>query len=201
MSTRSPVVLRDAVAEDAASLAALWCECAEAASGDGVEAFTHQTLWREPGVEEATTALALHLARPEKRIIVALVDEEIVGATVCDLSTLTPVTMTRILLVTEIQVSPRHRRRAVAATLLSAAASYGEEHDCEIVVAAIPSQAREPHRYLTKIGFSQVAVVRAIQASQLRSRLSSKATQSRETGKLIAVRRTLRRRQGARAAG
>jgi hypothetical protein len=61
--------------------------------------------------------------------------------------------------------------------------------------------AREPHRYLTKIGFTQVAAVRAIQASRLRSRLSSKATHSRDTGKLIAVRRTLRRRQDDRRSG
>jgi hypothetical protein len=52
------------------------------------------------------------------------------------------------------------------------------------------------HRYLTKIGFNQVAVLRAIESSKLRSRLTTKATNSRDTGKLIAVRRTLRRRQG-----
>jgi hypothetical protein len=40
------------------------------------------------------------------------------------------------------------------------------------------------------------AVLRAIQASKLRSRLTTRATNSRDTGKLIAVRRTLRRRQG-----
>ena len=114
----------------------------------------------------------------------------------CDLGTLTPINLTRVLIVTEIQVSPRFRRRHVASTLLSAAASYGEEHNCEIVVASIPAHAREPHRYLTKIGFNQIAVLRAIQASKLRSRLTSKATHSRDTGKLIAVRRTLRRRQG-----
>ena len=87
---------------------------------------------------------------------------------------------------------------SVASTLLSAAASYGEEHNCEIVVAAVPVHSREPHRYLTKIGFNQVAVLRAIQASKLRSRLTMKATNSRDTGKLIAVRRTLRRRTDAR---
>lgn len=116
----------------------------------------------------------------------------------CDVRTLTPVNMNMILVVTEIQVSPRHRRRNVASTLLSAAASYGEERDCEIVVASIPAHAREPNRYLTKIGFNQIAVLRAIQASKLRSRLTTRATNSRDTGKLIAVRRTMRRRQAER---
>ena len=198
MSSRHPVVLRDADREDAAALIALWSECA-AGVDEGSEAFTQQSLWREPDVPEAAAALDLALARPDKRIIVALVDGEVVGATVCDLSTLTPITLTRMLVVTEIVVSPRYRRRQVAATLLSAAASYGEESHCEIVVAAIPAHAREPNRYLTKIGFNQIAVVRAIQASKLRSRLTSRATKSRDTGKLIAVRRTLRRRQSERS--
>lgn len=197
MSVRPPIVLRDADREDAAALIALWAECAGASRDEGSEAFTQQSLWREPGVAEAASALELTLSRPDKRVIVALVDGEIVGATVCDVSTLTPINLTRILIVTEIQVSPRFRRKSVASTLLSAAASYGEDHNCEIVLAAIPVHSREPHRYLTKIGFNQVAVLRAIQSSKLRSRLTTKATNSRDTGKLIAVRRTLRRRQSA----
>lgn len=196
MPSRSPVVLRDATAADAPALAALWAECAEESGQEGHEAFTHQTMWHEPSAAEATEALELHLSQPDKRIIVALLDGEVVGATVCELSTLTPVTMTRVLRVTDIQVSPRHRRRSIALTLLSAAASHGEEHGVEVVIAAIPTQAREPHRYLTKIGFSQVAVIRAIQASKLRSQVSSRHTKSRDTGRLIAMRRTLRRRQG-----
>lgn len=195
MSSRPHIVLRDADRDDAGALVALWSECAAASRDEGSEAFTQQALWREPGVAEAGAALELNLARPDKRIILAVADGEIVGATVCDVSTLTPITLTRILIVTEIQVSPRFRRRSVASCLLSAAASYGEEHNCEIVVASIPVHSREPHRYLTKIGFNQIAVLRAIQSSKLRSRLSTKATNSRDTGKLIAVRRTLRRRQ------
>ncbi len=110
-------------------------------------------------------------------------------------NTLTPISLTRVLIVTEIQVSPRFRRRSVASMLLVGRRHHGEDHNCEIVVASIPAHSREPHRYLAKIGFNQIAIVRAIQASKLRSRLSGKATNSRDTGKLIAVRRTLRRRQ------
>lgn len=196
MSARPHVILRDATREDAAALVALWTECAGASKDEGSEAFTQQALWRQPGLAEAESALELTLSRPDKRVIVAVVDDEIVGATVCDISTITPINLTRILLITEIQVSPRFRRKSVASTLLSAAATYGEDKNCEIVVAAIPVHSREPHRYLTKIGFNQIAVLRAIQSSKLRARLSTKATNSRDTGKLIAVRRTLRRRQG-----
>ncbi|WP_332666669.1 GNAT family N-acetyltransferase [Aeromicrobium sp.] len=198
MSGRPHIVLRDADREDAHALVALWAECAGASQDEGSEAFTQQSLWREPGVAEAAAALEFNLGQRDKRIIVALIDGEIVGATVCTIGTLTPINLTRVLIITEIQVSPRFRRKSVASTLLSAAASYGEEHNCEIVVAAVPAHAREPHRYLTKIGFNQISTVRAIQASKLRSRLTMKATNSRDTGKLIAVRRTLRRRTDAR---
>ncbi|MEH3034511.1 MAG: GNAT family N-acetyltransferase [Aeromicrobium erythreum] len=194
MTARPQIVVRDADREDAAALVALWTECAAAGQDEGSEAFTQQALWREPGVAEAAAAMELHLAKPDKRIIVALVDGEVVGATVCDVSTVTPITLTKILVVTEIQVSPRFRRRSVASTLLGAAAAYGEERDCEFVVASIPAHSREPHRYLTKLGFNQIAVVRAIQASKLAARLTTKATNSRDTGRMIAVRRTLRRR-------
>ena len=198
MSSRHPIVVRDADREDAAALIALWSECAASSRDEGSEAFTQQMLWREPDVPEAAAALEFALRAPDKRIILALQDGEIVGATVCDIRTLTPVNMDRVLVVTELQVSPRFRRRTVASTLLSAALSYGEERDCEMVIASIPAHAREPNRYLTKIGFNQIAVLRGIQASKLRSRLSSRATKSRDTGKLIAVRRTMRRRRGER---
>jgi len=195
MSTRTQVVLREADREDAAALIALWAECAQAGPDEGSEAFTQQSLWREPDVPEAAAAIELNLSLPDKRMFVALSGGEIIGATVCDIRTLTPITLTRILLVTEIQVSPRFRRRSVAADLLSLVADYGDEKGCEIVVASVPSHARGPHRYLTKLGFNQIAIVRAISASKLQSRLSGKAVKSRDTGKLIAVRRTLRRRQ------
>ena len=197
MSNRAAIVLRDAEVEDAAALIRLWSECAAASRDEGSEAFTQQSLWREPEVAEAASALSLNLNSGDKRIIVALSDGEIVGATVCDVRTLTPISMTKMLTVTEIQVSPRYRRRSVASTLLAAVAAYGDEKGCELVVASIPAHAREPHRYLTKLGFSQIAVVRAITASKLQSRLSGRATSSRDTGKMIAVRRTLKRRQRA----
>ena len=141
MTTRLQVTLRDATCEDAAALIALWDECGRDAGDDGLGAVVPQSAWRTPSVAEAAEALALNLASPGKRIVLALADGEVVGATVCDLSTLTPITTTRVLRVTDIQVSPRFRRRSVAATLLAAVAAHGEEHDCQVVVAAIPVHA------------------------------------------------------------
>ena len=195
MSARPPIVLRDADREDAAALICLWRECAETSRAEGADALSSAARWREPGVAEAAAALELNLANTDKRIVVALVDGEVVGAVMCDIRTITPINLTRVLVVAELQVLPKFRRKSVASTLLSAAANYGEEFNCEVVATLTPAHAREPNRFLTKLGFSQVSVVRATQASMLRSKLSTKATNSRDTGKLIAVRRTLRRRQ------
>lgn len=194
MSVRMPIVLRDADREDAAALINLWRECAETSREEGSDVLSSTALWREPGVAEAAAALELNLANPDRRIIVALVEGELVGAVVCDINTMTPINLTRVLVVNGLQVLPAFRRKSVATTLLSAAANIGEEFNCEVVATLAPTYAREPNRFLTKLGFSQVSVVRATQASMLRSKLSTKATNSRDTGRLIAVRRTLRRR-------
>lgn len=195
MTVRPPIVLRAADREDAAALITLWRDCAETSREEGVDVLSSTALWREPGVAEAAAALELNLANPDKRIIVALVEGALVGAVMCDVSTTTPINLTRVLVVTELQVLPAFRRKSVATNLLSAAANYGEECNCEVVSTLTPAHAREPNRFLTRLGFSQVSVVRATQASMLRSKLSTRATNSRDTGKLIAVRRTLRRRQ------
>jgi len=192
---RPGVSLREAKPADAAELVALWSECAAANRSEGVEASAYANLWREPSVEEAEQALELTLSAPGRHMIVASVDDELVGVVLYQIGTITPLNLTRTLTVHELHVSPRFRRRSVAMSLLSAAEHAGEEHSCEVVVAVTPAHAREPNRYLTKLGFAQVATVRAIQASVLRSRLSTRTGASRDTGRLIAMRRTLRRRE------
>lgn len=195
MSSRSLITIRAADREDAAALIALWRECATTSRDQGVDTLAASALWQEPGVAEAAAALELNLASPDRRIFLALLEGEVVGVAMCGLITTTPINLTRVLVVTDLQVMPNCRRRSVASTLLAAAAKYGEEANCEVVAAISSAHSREPNRFLTKLGFSQVSTVRAIQASKLQAKFSTKATNSRDTGKLIAVRRTLRRRQ------
>lgn len=196
MLNRSQIVLRDATVADAAELVALWSECAAASADDGSEPFSQQMLWREPTVDEATKALSFHLEHRTRRVIIATHNERIVGVVAGDLTTLTPITNTRVLVVNDVQVAPAYRRRSVANMLLLAITSYGEENNCEIVMATVSAHAKESNRYLTKIGFSQIAVLRAIQTGKLQARLSRNDPHTRDTGRLVAVRRTLRRRTG-----
>ncbi|WP_293785720.1 GNAT family N-acetyltransferase [uncultured Aeromicrobium sp.] len=197
MAARSPVTLRDATTDDAEGLIGLWAACAAAAGDEDSEAFSQHMLWREPTRDEAVEALAFNFDQRARRIIVAVdEDAQIVGAVVGDLATLTPVTRSRVLVVTDLQVAPDYRRKSIDALLLSAMAAHAEEQGCEITIAAVSAQAREANRYLAKLSFNQIAVLRAAQTSRLRARLDGKVAHSKVTGRLLAVRRTLRRRTG-----
>ncbi|RLV55222.1 GNAT family N-acetyltransferase [Aeromicrobium phragmitis] len=198
MGARPPVTLRDATIDDAEKLIRLWAACAAAAGDEHSDTFSQQLLWREPTCEEAAEALAFNFARRGRRIIVAVDEhEQVVGAVVGDLGTLTPISGSRILIVTDIQVAPEFRRKSIATVLLSAMAAHAEEQGCEITLASVPVHARESNRYLAKLGFNQIAVLRATQTSRLRARLDGKVAYSKVTGRLLAVRRTLRRRVGS----
>jgi GNAT superfamily N-acetyltransferase len=192
MSSRQVVTLRSATGEDAAALIGIWQEGNESDEREQSPAMPTAL-----GVPEAATAIDAAQARPDARLVVALVGGEIVGTTYYEVRNAGPLTLTKVLVVTDFQVSPRHRRKGVAAALLTSAAHFAEEHRAVVVMAAVKPQFRDGHRYLTKLGFSQAAVVRGIDADVLTSRLAIKTAGSRDTGRLLAVRRGMRRRQGA----
>ncbi|SKB03158.1 GNAT family N-acetyltransferase [Aeromicrobium choanae] len=198
MALRQPVEIRDVEVDDAASLIELWSACAEAVRDEGSEAFTQQGLWRCPTEAEAREAIEFNAREHRRRFLVAIVGGEIVAAAAADLATLNPITMSRVMIVSDLQVRPSHRRRSIASGLLAVIAAHAEEEDCELVLASSAAHAREPNRYLTKLGFNQIAVLRAIPVGKLNARLAAKASGSRETGRLLAVRRSLRRRAAVR---
>ncbi|WP_269306560.1 GNAT family N-acetyltransferase [Aeromicrobium sp. HA] len=198
MALRQPVEIRDVEVDDASALIALWAACADAVTDEGSEAYTQQALWRCPTEAEAREAIEFNAREHRRRFFVALVGGEIVAAATADLATLNPITMSKVMIVSDLQVRPTHRRRSIASGLLAVVAAHAEEQDCELVLASSAAHAREPNRYLTKLGFNQIAVLRAIPVGKLNARLAAKAAGSRETGRLLAVRRSLRRRAAVR---
>ncbi|MET1133835.1 MAG: GNAT family N-acetyltransferase [Aeromicrobium sp.] len=197
MALRQPVEIRDVEVDDAASLIELWSACAEAVGDEGSEAYTQQGLWRRPTEAEAREAIEFNAREHRRRFLVALVGGEVVAAAAADIATLNPITMSRVMIVSDLQVRPTHRRRSIASGLLAVIAAHAEEENCELVLASSAAHAREPNRYLTKLGFNQIAVLRAIPVGKLNARLAAKAS-GRETGRLLAVRRSLRRRAAVR---
>jgi len=198
MPLRQPVEIRDVEIDDAQQLIDLWEACAQATGDEGSETYTQPSLWRRPTEEEARAAIEFNARSHHRRLLVAYVGDQLVGAAAADLTTLNPICMSKVVIVSDLQVAPTHRRRSIASNLLAVVAAYASEEDCELVLASAAAYAKDPHRYLTKLGFNQIAVLRAIPVGKLNARLAAKASGSRETGRLLAVRRSLRRRAAVR---
>lgn len=198
MALRHPVEIRDVETDDIPHLIDLWESCAAASSDEGSETFTQKSLWRRPSEAEAREAIEFNATTHGRRMIVALVGGELVAVAAGDITTLNPITMSKVLLISELQVSPSHRRRSIASSLLAVMAAHASDQGCDLIVAANAAYAKEPNRYLTKLGFNQIATMRAIPVGKLNARLASKSSGSVATGRLLAVRRSLRRRTAVR---
>ncbi len=184
-----PLTVREATVDDAPELADLWHRAAvETALGrDG------SSLWHQPDATEAAEALAVQLALPHRSIWVGEHEGHVVAAAAASLGTATPVTTTAVLIVTDLVVDPDRRRQGIAHQLLIHLGEFAEASACEFVVALVPGAAREPSRYLARIGFSAAASVRAMPTAALRSRLAGPPEVS-HTRRIVAARRSMRRR-------
>jgi len=190
---RSLVTVRDAVPADAPALVALL------ADPDGSP--VHSDVMRvdrrdaqESGIAEAEAAVARTAADPDQRLIVGLIDDEVAGVVHLIRTPLSPIRVQEAVRISALCVAPDRRGRGVGTALTSAATAWAEEKDAEFVLVTMPARDREANRYLTRLGFSQVGVVRLASTRALRSRFAGMAAGSRDTGRMIAVRKTLRRR-------
>jgi GNAT superfamily N-acetyltransferase len=189
--SRAPVVVRSAVPEDARSLIELWT--ADASQSGGAEA-PDPALEDGPRAQEAAACIAQIAADPDHQLLVAEIDGTILGAMHLRRGRVSPIQLAEAVHVTHLQVRGGYRRRGIATALLSAATAWADEKDSPHLLAVAPAQSREAQRFLARLGFAQVAVVRAVATSTLRHRFST-MTVSRETNRLLAARRTLRRRR------
>ena len=187
-------MVRDAEIEDAAALIDVWDQC-NVADVESYDSETASGIHRKPTVAEAANALSEQLADPDRKILVAVRDGAVVGAIAFRRQLLSLIQTDKVIVVTDLHVAPRHRRRLIASGLISAGVRWAEDVNCEVMMAVSPADSRDANRFLNRLGFGQVGVVRAAQVSALGSRFAGIATSSKVTGRLIALRRTMRRRQ------
>lgn len=199
--SRAPVTVRAAEPKDAGDLIDVWTEAAPAHPADDVERRATEGLLIIPQLSEAAGAIARIAADPAERLLVAQSDERIVGAVHLRRGPVSPIQQGEAVHLSHLRVLPAHRRRGVASALLSAATAWAEEKDSTHMFATSPASTREAHRFLARLGFGQIAIVRAVSVIALRARFAGLAAGSRDTGRLIARRRTLRRRHGQPVAG
>ncbi|MFC6149782.1 MULTISPECIES: GNAT family N-acetyltransferase [Mumia] len=188
---RLPLEIREAHPDDARELIELWSLCV--AEGLSAETDPLSVGWVVPTEDESRAALADISRRTSQRLCVAVSGEQIVGVMKADLAAATPLHLRSVVVVSELHVHPRHRRRGVAWSLMSIAADWADQVGSAVVYAWAPAPSRDAHRFLTRIGFGHFATVRAARVRVLQARLAGRSASGRGTGRLIAVRRSLRR--------
>ena len=195
--SRAPVTVRTAQPEDAGDLIDLWNKTNSELRGDAfAECQVADGFLITPEVMEAAGAIARIAADPGERLLVAEVAGRVVGAMHLRRGPVSPIQQLEAVHLSHLNVVPDFRRRGVASALLAAATAWAEEKDSSHLLATSPAGTREAHRFLARLGFGQVAVVRAAPVSAMRARFAGSAANARDTGRLIARRRTLRRRHG-----
>lgn len=143
------------------------------------------------------------LASLHDRIVVAVVDDRIVGAVYLRLGPLMPLTSDQAVFVHLLKVEESFRRRGVARGLMEAAVSWAEEHGTTHVVTVAAGMSRESSRFMARLGLSPVATVRAAPTAALRAKLPVEvpalmrggAGQRNNLGQVLAARRASRRSQ------
>ena len=189
---RSPVTVRDAVPADAPTLVALLAD--PEGSPVHCDVVRDRRDAQESAVTEAAAAIARTAAEPDERLIVGLVDDEVAGVVHLVRAPLSPIRTQEAVRISALCVAADRRGKGVGTALASAATAWAEEKDAGYVMVTMPAREREANRYLTRLGFSQIGVVRLASTRALRSRFAGMAAGSRDTGRMIAVRKTLRRR-------
>jgi ribosomal protein S18 acetylase RimI-like enzyme len=114
------------------------------------------------------------ILRADTRTLLVAVDDStasVIGLLVAKRDEIGAVDLTPVLHVTHLMVAPRHRRRGIGRTLLTAAVHLADELGVEHVLATAASGSREANRYLARIGFAPMVIQRVAPTSVLRRSL------------------------------
>jgi GNAT superfamily N-acetyltransferase len=194
--SRHPVQVRDAVPEDAAALVAVWGEFRRSPSSRGQDRDQSG-----PAHAEAAHAVARVAADPDQRLLVGVLDDEVVGAAHLMRAPVSPIHNESAIHVTHLHVLGGHRRHGVGRALMEAAVSWAEEKDTSHLLAAASVHSRDANRFMARLGLTQIAVVRGASIKALRAKLPVEpppgamvsSRNQRSVGQVLAQRRHQRR--------
>ena len=186
--TRGLAEIRDATPDDARALQSIWFDFTSESQRAPVETST---------LSQIRSAILRLQADPSERLLVAVLDEEAVGVAHLRRAPISPIHEQDAIHIGYLHVLSGHRRRGVGKQLLEAAADWAEAGDSRHVVASAAATARDAHRFLARLGLSQVAVVRGSTVTALRAKLSASSSRSSTTNVLAARRMRRRVRAGA----
>ena len=181
--SRQQVLVREAVPSDAEALVRLWHE-----AGHGLEQL--------PGLsEQAPRALRQISEAPDDRLMVGVLDGQVVCALHMWRGRISPLHTETVVHTSFLLVRPDYRRHGCAQALLLSAVAFAEECGVEHVTAITNSSSRDSNRYLARLGLATVATFRMASVSLLRSKLAPEGRLSgRRHHHVLAQRRSMRRR-------
>ncbi len=189
---RHTVHVRDASPDDAAALVEVWAT----RRGDTDD-------FSPPVLSEAAVSVARIAAEPDQRLLVATLDDRVAGAVHLSRGPLTPIHAEHAVFVGHLQVLDGFRRHGVGRALVEAAVTWAEEKNTAHVLAAAAVSSRDANRFMARLGFGQVAVIRGTSVAALRGKLPVEppaaarvgARSHRSVGQVLVQRRSLRRSQ------
>lgn len=179
----SPLVLRDAVPEDAPDLADLW----------------RHSLRSEDCDLDVVHLIDKGQGDLDMRIVVAEYGGEFAGAVLLQVATVSPLNLTPVVHIVSPTVLVDHRRRGVGRALVEAGVAFAEEHDVPQVSTASLSTSRDANRFMARLGLATRASLRIAPTSAVRARITAmRPTMARAQGRqqlthVLAARRSMRR--------
>jgi ribosomal protein S18 acetylase RimI-like enzyme len=159
--------VRPATAEDLPALVQLW-EQFRASSG-GRQA---RDLLQSPTEDPESKFVAI-LGDPDRRLVVATVEDLVEGLAVMSVSTLGPLSAARAVQLAHVVVEGGRRRRGIGQALVAAAAAYADEVGADQVVVSVYPNLREANRFYARLGFTPLVVRRVATVAALRRRLAT----------------------------
>jgi GNAT superfamily N-acetyltransferase len=191
---RTAVLVRDATPADAEALVTVWSFLL---SG------RHEREASPSAVMDAASAAARVAADPDQRVVVAAIDDEVVGAAHLVRAPLSPVSSEQAVHMSHLNVLESHRKQGAGRALVEAALSWAEEKDSSHVIAAASVNSRDANRFMARLGLTQVAMVRGATVAALRARMPVEPPVAarvgsrayRNVGQVLAQRRSMRRAQ------
>jgi GNAT superfamily N-acetyltransferase len=187
---RSQIVLRDARADDAQALAALWSDILR--HGDA-----------ESRVADVGAVVARIDGSDDERLVVAEYDGQLAGAVHLRATTLSPLNLEPVVQAISPHVFSDFRRHGVGRELMRAAVAFAEEHGIEHVATAAVAGARDANRFMARLALAPAAILRVAPTAVVAARLSAQApltglqtrSGSRQLTHVLAARRSARRRR------
>lgn len=110
---------------------------------------------------------------PAHRVVIAEVDDEVVGMAVLSRLPVTPISDVESVQISFMHVRDNQRRRGVGRAIVDNAATFASEVGAEFVTVGVFPGSRETNRFFARLGFSPLVVRRATATSLLQRRLAS----------------------------